>query len=432
MTGPSSTKRTSQTIKIPNGSLRNLFKRNWGFAWLLSTALLSFLQLIFKGHSGHYDIFSLAALNIWAGINPYLAELPSGTFNHSPAAALVYYSLFAFFPYTFGLALYMLSSIFILIFGLLKIKNTFHLSQNSWNFIFFMMSSELIGNILNARFETLTLGIWLIAASWIVQQRFVFVTYFLLAALCNFKLQSLPLLGLLLLFEILSRKNFKAVLYFSASFAFWSCLPLIKVSQSELSSYYASMKNNLQAYIDGAWLGFQQIFTFLHKIFQISFTWAEGQLILALIGLFLALLITASVQRSKKSQASFNRIHLNNQNILLCFGFGGVYASSLLPMSQSAAYLLYTPILIAAFYIREKTLSRLHVRIIDTTLASAFFLVSISYSDLVPKSMRTVFFDHASKSVGPLLLLILVSVYSLELHTFVGKIFGRLKSKHTI
>lgn len=368
----------------------------WGWWWLGLVALVSLVQLGAKGESGHFLIFSTAARELWAAQNPYLTHYPSGHFNYSPAAGLFFYGPFSFIPHTWGLVLYMGLSVTVLAVGLVKFFRVFQLKRHLENlFLFlFMLSSELIGNVLNARFETFTLGCWLLVLSFRAKQKLLFWSYFLLAALSNFKLQTIPLAGLLLVWELRQGQGARATMVFVASLVFWHFSPMVVFRAAEIAELGASMRQNLLFYTEGGWIQFQHIFRLVYRVTGWSANWQGVQIILVCIGVGLASLVFAL--RGKLPSGI---------RLLTVASLASIYVVACLPMSQSAGYILYAPALFAGFFALQHQHHSVHRRTLWVVLFLSFFCVSVSYSDLTPQVWRAWFFELALKSVGAIALL---------------------------
>ncbi len=372
-------------------------KNNWGFWFFLLASFCALIKVVTLGQSGHYDIFRDAALMMWKGQIPYGTEYPSGYFLYSPSCALFFYGAFAWLPYTLGLAAYLLCSWVVLFFGIREFSKALDFKSSTSNILYFLLSSEVIGTLLNARIETFICGITLVAGAWILSNRHIFWAYFLLAMLCNFKMQAIPTVGLLLLVSLIAAKNIRPIICFLASILFWSLAPfLVKPWQFVIDNNYR-WNQIFIPFLNSTWRDFQHIYRFLQVNFRLDFEFHTAQIIGATIGIFIA---GALGWRAYRDSAPSHRSNLNLRALALGSGF--IVMCS--PMSQSAGYILYAPLLFASLYFFEgsQVFSRKQWTWI---IGLSWFFISLAYSDLAPKPLREIFFDHAVKAFGILIIL---------------------------
>lgn len=384
--------------------MKKVLREGWGFFYLVLVSAVSFGQLMRTSHSGHYDFFRASALKIWAGENPYAILYPSGYFLYSPSAALFFYGAVAWLPYWTGLAIYMLASWAVLFWGARRFLRALALNSSDKNLFYFLLSSEVIGTLLNARIEIFILGIVLGAGAWLLQQRREGLAYFLLAMVCNFKMQSFPTVGLLLMVAVWGLGHWRGVGVFLASLVFWYALPYAVRPAEFITTCYQTWTQFFGPYIGASWLDFQHLFRFVYKLTGWAPSFSAFQKMSAAIGGLFALALAARIYRDKQkklSSAALKRLAWGWNFRALALGAGFICLFS--PMSQSAGFVLYAPLLALVIYFRRHE-NYFSYRTWTFLLGIAFFMISIAYSDLVPKDLRGLFFDHATKAGGVTLL----------------------------
>jgi hypothetical protein len=282
------------------------------------------------------------------------------------------------------------------------------LSASHESLFYFLASSELIGTALNARLELLTLAVSLFAAHLIIRRRNLFWAYFLLAMMCNFKLQSLPAVGLLMVYELVRERDLRCLFYFVAALIFWFALPFAVRPASFVVECYGAWLHFLNGMVSESWLSFQHVFRFYDKVTGLEPSWLWGRRLSALAGVLAALWI---------ERLSLGRLHPDRSQLAIwCVGLGGVYISAFSPASQSAAYVLYVPVLALAFNLAQNASSVFLRKAYLIATYAGWALVSLSYSDLNPKAWRMKCFDVALKAPAVLALgLALVALYAWEL-----------------
>lgn len=388
------------------------WREYWGASYFVLVSVLAFCKLMTSGNSGHYDFFRATALKIWSGENPYAIPYPSGYFLYSPSCALFFYGLVAWLPYFVGLALYMGASWLLLRFALKEFLGGVGLAKADLNLFYFILSSEVIGTLLNARIEIFILGIVLLAGTWIFQQRREGLAYFLLAMICNFKMQSLPTVGLLLVVDLVGRRRLRPTFYFAASLLFWYLVPFAVRPSALLVDSYRTWISFFGPYVRAGWMDFQHIYRFIFKISGAQPSFDFGQKISALCGALFAVVLgwrvwrDLRVQRTLRADSSVPVDLLRDWN-LRALALGAAFVCLFSPMGQSAAFTLYAPLLLCIFVLRARG-SLLRRWLWNTLLVVAFFFISLAYSDLTPRSFRIVFFDYSVKAFG-------ISILSLAL-----------------
>ncbi len=94
--------------------------------------------------------------------------------------------------------------------------------------------------------------------------------------------------------------------------------------------------------------------------------------------------------------------------LLLAFAIGGAFIVLFSYMTQTNGYILYLPLPLAIFFLAVYP-SNLPSRAWLGVIFAAYFLISLSFSDLVPRSVRLWAMASVPKPIGTLLLLGLLS-----------------------
>ncbi len=354
-------------------------------------------QLLYRGPSGHFDIFRESARLIWAGQSPYGIAYPAGYFLYSPACAYFFYGLFAFFPYSLGLFLNMISSTLVFSWGAWRLLRVLG-EKSIHNIFFFLLSSEMIGSILNARIEVFIAGALLLALSFIVERRRLALAYFILALICNFKMLSFPTVGLLLLIQFF-RRDWRCMGIFFLSLCACYAAPSLVGGWAFLKVNHQILTKTLGPYMMGNWMEFQHIYHLLRSLSGYTLSFGQAQVFalsaaIALAGFFIWM----------RKKVIFSELEL------WAAGLGSAFALLFSPMSQSAGYILYAPLLLAC--LRQAHFAERRSPWI--AVAGGYFFISTAYSDLMPRVWREELFNFAIKPLGILILTFSLIFYAVK------------------
>lgn len=367
----------------------------WGFAFLLTILVVSWVQLLMTGASGHYDFFSASARFIWEGKNPYGISYPSGYFNYSPAAALVFYAPFAYLPYSVGLGLYIASTSALLVWGLRRFNAVLGLSGGAAGAFYFLLASEAIGTVLNARMELLITGATLLSTAWLARGERRLAAWLLLAAVTNFKLQSLPTAGLLAVALVFSERRPRAFLELGSALAFWFALPFALRPWDFLDECHRVWMEYLLPVVGNECLQFQNLVTVLNYGLGLPVDCADGRVWGLIAAPALAVACAWQSFRGKRAEG-----------LAFAAAMGAGYSLVFSPMGQSAAFVQYAPLLAYVVWKAAALKTPARRRIAWAVVIVSWAFVSVAYSDLVPKDFRAWAFHRAFKAAGVTFLLI--------------------------
>jgi hypothetical protein len=357
----------------------------------LTASLIAIVQLLFRGESGHYLIFSESAKILWSGKNPYGILYPSAYYLYSPFCGLSFFSLFAFFPHSVGLTLYMLVSLALFYGGYRALARVFRLEPNAAAIFLLLIFSEMLGSILNTRLEIALVGLLMLAVAKMLERpSHAGLWAAVLGFVANWKFLTLPATLLWLFAYSFKTRSPRAALGFFSALAVSFAFPLLIFSPAELRTLHSDWQTSMMKFMLGGennWLGFQHLYQSVRYFTGYSMTYGQSQIVsLIAAGIFFALLLRRLFRKdSLPDLASYS------------LKAGVAFSCLFSPLSQSAAYVLYAPLLF--FYLKdnEKSLRRPASFI---PLGISFTAISLSYSDLFPKALRQEVQRFSLKALG--------------------------------
>ncbi|RYZ67496.1 MAG: hypothetical protein EOP05_17665, partial [Proteobacteria bacterium] len=202
--------------------IRSAIGPNWGLFALVVATVVGFINVARPRNQLHYIIFSGGAESLWRGVTPYGNDFGTGLgwYIYSPSCGLFFYGLFSWMPFGLGLFLYMAVSIPIFLYGLKSFleacvpsyRDQFH--SNSWlqwmpvgnfpeanrrdfNLFWFWASYCVLGCLTADKLELIIVGVTLFNLSLMIRNKHIWLAAFLWAMMTNWKLQPLPLVGLI-------------------------------------------------------------------------------------------------------------------------------------------------------------------------------------------------------------------------------------------
>ncbi|NCN26441.1 DUF2029 domain-containing protein [bacterium] len=371
----------------------------WGQIIFLILTLVSCADLVSRGSSGHFDIFRNSARILWEGQNPYGTLYPSAYYLYSPFCGMSIFSLFAWLPYKIDLALYTLFSCLTLFWALKTFSKMFLSEKGPWaELLFVVVAFEMIGSVLNAKLEIAMSGILILSCIRTWKNPRSILGPILLAVICNWKFQTLPTVGLLFLGQIIARKQFRSSFVFALSFVACFLLPGLFLGFPKLLNFHAAWKESLMGFMLGGqnnWLGFQHIYQSIRTFFGYSLSYTNATYLSAAIAAALALIWLKKLC-SKTIKPS--------DLLFWPFVLGSAYACTLSPLSQSAGFILATPLLgVSICVLSNKKRGWMTLCLFAICL---YGVVGI-YSDLTPKSLRVLLKTMSFKSLSLIALTLL-------------------------
>lgn|GEM_PF-1453251 len=376
----------------------------FGWYFYLALSLTSLVALGRVPVGGHYDIFIRGTRAFLELGTPYGVHFnDSGWWFYSPSCALFFFSIFSPLPDALGQLAYVGGSWALFTWGLRALLRRFaaSLSPRRESFFWFILTSEMIGAILNARIEIAMTGVLFWA--WLAMERERTVLAGVLTAMVTvWKFLTLPVAGLWMAIELLNRRSLRFVLGFFGGAALWLILPFAVRPVNYMSAQYGQWLGSIGEVFkaqDEPWRMFQHVYRFLDIALGIPLRFAQAQMLGAAIG---GLLVAIAWQSQRQGRST---AHLR----LLGLGLGMAHLNAFALTSQSAAYVSYAPLLLAALLGWESLAPRLR-RMGPWVIGVAYFSISLLYSDVVPRAWKAWAWMYSIKSLGIVLLAVWVSV----------------------
>ena len=389
-------------------------KKNWGAGVCALVTLLSAVAVAVRPVGEHFIFPTESFRWLIAGKIPYGVILPrcTGPFLYSPSAALFFFSWFSLSPEALFQSLYLWLSIAFFAFGLFRFSRALATRLGfDWtahplrNLIWLMLTSELAGAVTGVKFEISLIGGCLLAFAYWLEGRDLRAGLWL-AITANFKLQALPvaLLGM----AVLARRRTGAKFFtaFAAgSFVMW-ILPLPFLGGwTHFMEVNRAWMAGIELQVSTQWMKtvYQHLYGFMERAWGISLSLAEARRIMTMVAALLGAAVFLRPTDGRESREA------TANGLLFALGLGCLYVVAFSPLSQSNAYLWYTPSLLALVYFADR--AKVAVRAQTVTLLAAYFFISLAYSDLVPRAWYRHLYDLRIKAfVTTLLLVVLVGM----------------------
>ncbi len=379
----------------------------WGFWVALISVVLTVVALSLRPVQHHYLSFTLPVVDLWKGLNPYGVQYPGGQYHYAPSSLVYFFSLFAFFPPLVGQALYV--SIEAVFFGYclfrllatLKKSLGFDIYVAPWRNLFWIMfSSELVGSMLATKLEITLTALNLLALATLLEKRSPWWAALLLGIGIAWKFQPLPIAGLVALVLLIQDRNWKFPLKLSACIAAVLAMALPFFDWEFYVQLHTAWIRTLALFSKDAWLApvFQHVYRFSLVCLGGTPSYAVASSISLCVGLVFACFLLWWVRTCRLPNNEKTPLAL-----LAAFGMGSAFTVLFGPLSQSNAYLIYTPLLPAVWVFARYL--KMGPRAWGCVVVSAYLLISIFYSDLTPRPIYRWIYDHALKPLGVLLLL---------------------------
>jgi hypothetical protein len=388
------------------------FHQNWGWYLLWLQATLALVAVSVRPVAHHYIVFSEPARLLWTGQSPYGAVFSygAGGFHYSPACAMLFFSPFAWLPERFGQFCYLSVSLGLFAFGILRWTQALRTELN-WNIflspyrhlVFLMIASELVGSVLAAKLEIAMLGLLFLCGAWLLEQKRSIASGFLLLFLVTWKFQPIPVWGLVAVALWHDRRAFRTFLLSGLLLAGPLCLlPFPFWSWHDSTVVWHDWLFHLSTYARGGWLDpiYQHIYVFLLRCLGIGIPFATAQAISVAVGIACAFALLKLKSKSPQS--------LLKEKLLFAISLGSGYVVLFSPLSQSNAYLWYSPVLFGLVYFAER--NQINKKVVWVGLSAIFILVSLAYSDLCPRPLYHWIYPRGVKALGGLLAVVLLLV----------------------
>lgn len=355
-------------------------------------------------------MFTRAALKLWAQQNPHGTDLGTGVgyWFYSPTCGMLFFGPFALLPESLGLALYMILSWALLVWGIhcfFKALAPFKISARTQNWFWFALTSQIVGAILASKIEIFMIGGLLLSCAWLLKNKTLAAGIFL-SLLLNWKFQPLPsllLLSLVVLFlKTNGQRNWKFPLTLIVGWAGWSLLPLVYLEPSLFREIHTLWSTTFSAFVQEGWKDFENLFAFMQNTLDISLSYRDTQLLSVIFGTGCAAALLSWLFQNKGAPTYALR-----GGILLALALGSTFICVFSPLGQNNALILFAPLLIAGFFSFDSA-TGIEREVWRFALLWLWAVMTLPYSDLVPIEQRTLLRHFAVKPPGILLFSILL------------------------
>ena len=143
------------------------------------------------------------------------------------------------------------------------------------------------------------------------------------------------------------------------------------------------------------------IFAFLSKTFGIELSFSTSQIVSVVVACLLAGLSFVYVRRAAITKVEPH--FLTGAALVLSFGLGSAYMNLFSPLSQSNAYILHAPLVLAVFLVGQQV-PKSRTTWWLASLLLAYYFISIAFSDLNPRPFYHYMYGRSFKPVGILIL----------------------------
>ena len=332
----------------------------------------------------HFPIFIEATRDLFHGVNPY-----GKAYDHTGMQSYYHYAPFSTFVFRPFLSLplswayfgYMGMSLALFFTGLTRLAN-FLLPANArgtLSIFYLILASEVIGSTFGAKIEVITCGVLFWSLFLLLRGEHVVTSGFLMTVASLWKLQPLPILGLVFLAIVFSRdwKTLKGITTGAALGTAISVLtPYLFFPAAYTTELYRAWLSVLDSTWKQMWRTYQSLFTLSFQLFGWPNDAAQVQVLGLLTPLFFIALLWLARSRGR------------NRNILLAFALGSAFIPVFSPMSQGMAYILGAGMLRACSLERLSEKPYFRRPIWTAALLFHWYFTSLNFSDVVPEPMR--------------------------------------------
>lgn len=329
---------------------------------------------------GHYRMFITAAHHLWIGQPGYGVPFAGNLFFYSPAFALVFFGPLSLLPEKLGLFIYLILSLILLIYGIIRFTRLFEPSSKM-NFFWILLAQPLFSALGVHKPEIMIVGLILLCAGWTIEGKRPILSALILGMVSNWKIQPLPAVALLMTYRALKLRDFRFPFWVVFSFLFWFVLPFILRPWSLMVQANQAWRSSLEAYSRASYIEFDNIYSFLQNSCGVSLNYFSAQ-ILSLGGAVLTgvFYIAWFMKRTLS-------LEVTKQATLLALAAGLAYTVIFSPLQQVQAYILLTP-LYFTLCLTAKRSSRRESYFWWGLIVCTFLIMSFAYSDLIPLELR--------------------------------------------
>ncbi len=375
--------------------------------------LLGLWKLTDPRHLGHYAVFTTAARRFWNGQSAYGSDFGGGVgfYFYSPSCAMFLFRPFASLPDQVGAVLYMGLSVLVFVWGAKLWFARLKVDRKRFDTFLVLVAPAMYAALLASKVELLMVGMVFCALAT-ARSRPV-VAGVVLGILVNWKFQPIPTALLMSLALYLTDRKLVALRFFSgvvAGFVGFSVLPLVFLERLFLLSEMQLWRESLSGFVAESYFHFDTIYKFLYQNFDWIVPYGWTRIFAVVLGALLALLLYGRFRPVTDHQTPQRQ----NAALVLAAAFGGFFTVLASPLHQNNAliHLAYGAVWIVLLYGGD--FWRGHWSRQKVTVVALWGFIALAYSDLMGKTLRFWFVDHALKPVAVLVLLTVVAVIEFQ------------------
>lgn len=403
-------------------SVRPIIKKFWNFFlqkgsfWLfLGVGCLGVFRVLHQKIPGHYRIFTGAAHALWNETSPHGTDFRTGVgyWFYSPSCGMFIFGPFSLLPEKLGLFLYTTFSWVVFVVGAVFFLGALQKMsfQKAWKspalgLFWIAVLPQMLTALVTSKLEVMTVGLVFLSLAWLGTGQWVGWAAFILAMVLNWKLQVLPLLGLLAVFSLLQKWGTVFWSFFLLSSLFWWGVPFLFMPQDLVLSIYSDWYRTLSEFTNEAWAGFDHLYLFLHRGLGFDLLLAQYEGVSLLFGsLSAAVLWFWSGTRKSGSELVWRK----GLGLVAALGMGFVVIFS--PLSQNNGGILFAPVFLLGIYCWEHA-SIKWKNLLWGSLVGVWLIMAFGYSDVIPLSLKQELRNFGLKPVACLtLMLVLMACY---------------------
>lgn len=360
-------------------------KANWGLAYCILTAIVMLVVASFGGRlHRHFPIFFEATRDLFSGVNPYGKAYDNtgiqSYYHYAPFSTFVFRP-FTFLPIHWAYFGYMGTSLLVFFSGLTKLARLVSPKRprGTLSLFYLILASEVIGSTFGAKIEVVTCGVLFWSMYFLSGGTNVVMSGFLMSIASLWKLQPLPIFGLVFLAIILSR-DWKTLWRMTTGAALGTAVSFLTPYLFFPFAFTTELYHTWLSVLDGVWKTtwqmYQSLFTLSYQLVGWPNTADQVQALALLVPILFIGLLYLGLSTDK------------NRNYLLAFALGSAFIPVFSPMSQGMAYILGTGMLLACCVERISENSYFSRKTWTIFLLAHWYFTSLNFSDVVPEPMR--------------------------------------------
>ncbi len=331
---------------------------------------------------GHYRMFVGAAEALWRNERAYDVPWVGNLFFYSPGCAMFFFGPLSLLPERLGLFIYLALSAAVFWIGLVRFSRLL-LPRDRMNLLWVLLFTHFFSGLVAHKVELFSAGIFFLACEAWVRGRGGFLAGFLMGAIATWKLQPIPALGLACLAAVPYRRDWMKLWAGVASgLAVSLALPFAFLPLSYGVQEHQAWLASLNRYSSESYDSYDNLFALAKNTFGIAISFEASKRITLAAAALAAGLMIAWLRKFARDPSRFTL----GLAVALAIGYG--YTTLLSPLQQVSAYTLFAPVFLLAAYFRESSEGRTR-KLWTAGIIATFFVLSISYSGLMPTDLRS-------------------------------------------